>query len=107
MSCVAGCRHGLDPELLWLWHRLSATALIGPLAWELPYAAGAALKRQKKIPSRVQNARKKGHCCSSEAETELELSSASPLWEAWRMSETILRIMACLPSSGSEPGHSF
>ena len=42
---------GLDPELLWLWCRLPATAPTGPLAWEPPYAAGAALemtKRQKK-----------------------------------------------------------
>ena len=35
-------------DLAWLWHRLVATAPIGPLAWELPYAAGVALKRQKK-----------------------------------------------------------
>ena len=28
----------------WLWCRLEATALIRPLAWELPCAAGAALK---------------------------------------------------------------
>jgi len=42
--------------LLWLWRRLVATAPIGPLAWEPPYAAGAAqeiattttTKRQKK-----------------------------------------------------------
>ena len=37
--------------LLWLWRRPVATALIGPLAWELPYTVGAALekaKRQKK-----------------------------------------------------------
>ena len=31
-----------DPVLLWLWYRLMA--LIQPLAWELPYAAGVALK---------------------------------------------------------------
>ena len=37
----------LDPVLLWLWQMWAATALIGPLAWESPYAAGAALKRQK------------------------------------------------------------
>ena len=46
-----GCRCGSDPELLWLWHRLAATAPIQPLAWEPPYAAGAAremAKRQKK-----------------------------------------------------------
>ena len=37
--------------MLWLWRRPVATAPIGPLAWEPPYAAGAALekaKRQKK-----------------------------------------------------------
>ena len=28
-----------DPALLWLWCRLAAEAPIGPLAWELPYAA--------------------------------------------------------------------
>ena len=51
MSCGVGRRRGGDPELLWLWHRLAATALIPPLAWEPPYAEGAALekaKRQKK-----------------------------------------------------------
>ena len=34
--------------LLWLWGRLAATALIRTLAWEPPYATGAALKRPKK-----------------------------------------------------------
>ena len=48
MSCGVGHRHGSDPELLWQWSRPAATAPIGPLAWELPYAAGAALKRQTK-----------------------------------------------------------
>ena len=47
MSCGIDRRHGLDPELLWLWCRLTAAALIQPLAWELPCAAGAALKKQK------------------------------------------------------------
>jgi len=37
----------LDLVLLWLWCRLAAAAPIKPLAWEPPYAAGAALKRQK------------------------------------------------------------
>ena len=31
-----------------LWRRLAAAALIGPLAWELPYATDAALKSKKK-----------------------------------------------------------
>ena len=48
MSCGIGHRGGSDPALLWLWHRLAATALIGPLAWEPPHAADAALKRGKK-----------------------------------------------------------
>mgnify|MGYP007088182029 CR=1 FL=1 len=30
----------------WLWCRPAATAPIEPLAWEPPYAAGAALRRQ-------------------------------------------------------------
>ena len=36
-----------DLVLLWLWYRLAVVAPIQPLAWELPYAAGVALKRQK------------------------------------------------------------
>ena len=48
MSCGIGRRRGLDLELLWLWCRPAATALILPLAWEPPYAVRAALKRQKK-----------------------------------------------------------
>ena len=47
-SCGVDRRHGLDPTLLWLWCRLMATAPILPLAWELPYTEGAALKRPKK-----------------------------------------------------------
>ena len=39
--------HGSDPALPWLWYRLAAAAPIRPLAWEPPYATGAALKRQK------------------------------------------------------------
>lgn len=39
------CRRGSD--LVWLWCRSTATAPIQHLAWEPPYAAGVALKRQK------------------------------------------------------------
>ena len=45
--CGVGCKCGLDLVLLWLCHRLTTAALIQPLAWELPCAIGAALKRQK------------------------------------------------------------
>ena len=41
-SCGVDLRHGSD--LVWLWHRLAATAPIQPLAWELAYAVGMALK---------------------------------------------------------------
>ena len=47
LSCGVVCRHGLDPILLWLWHRPAAVALIGPLAWKPPYAVGTALKSKK------------------------------------------------------------
>ena len=48
MSCGVGRRPGSDPELLWIWCRPEATALIRPLPWEPPYAAGAALEKAKK-----------------------------------------------------------
>ena len=48
MSYGVGRRHGSDLVLLWLWGRLAATALIRPLAWEPPYAAGAAQRNNKK-----------------------------------------------------------
>ena len=48
MSYCVGHRLGSNPALLCLWYRPAATALIQPLAWERPYVAGAALKRQKK-----------------------------------------------------------
>ena len=51
MSCGVG-RMQLDPALLWLWCRPVATAPIRPLSWELPYATGAALKRQKEKEKR-------------------------------------------------------
>jgi len=45
MSCGIHHRHSSDPVLLWLWHRPATIAPIQPLAWELPYATGAALKK--------------------------------------------------------------
>ena len=48
MSCGEVHRCSSDLALLWLWYRQVATALIGPLAWEPPYAMVAAVKRQKK-----------------------------------------------------------
>ena len=48
MSCCVVLRHGSVLVLLWLWCRPAAAAPIRPLAWEPPYAVGAAFKRQKK-----------------------------------------------------------
>ena len=48
MSCGVGRRCRSDLALLWLWHRLAATALVRPLAWEPPNATGAAQRNSKK-----------------------------------------------------------
>ena len=48
VSCGVGHRRSSDLVLLWLWHRPAAVARIQPLAWDLPYATGAALKKKKK-----------------------------------------------------------
>ena len=45
VSCGVGCRRGLDLVLLWLWRKPAAIAPIQTLAWEVPYATGAALKK--------------------------------------------------------------
>ena len=47
MGCGVGRRRGLDPTLLWLWHRLVAAAPIRSLAWEPLCASGAALEKTK------------------------------------------------------------
>ena len=55
MSCGVGHRRGLDLALLWLWCRPAATAPIRPLALELPYATGAALKGQNTKDKKKKN----------------------------------------------------
>ena len=59
MSCSAGHRCSSDPTLLWLWHRLAATAPTGPLAWEPPHAAGGSLKDKK---TKKKKQKKKQEC---------------------------------------------
>ena len=46
-----------DPVLLWLWCRLAATAPTGPLAWEPPYAMGAAQEMAKRPKNNNNNNR--------------------------------------------------
>jgi len=59
MSCGVGCRCGPDSLLLWLRYRLAAP--IQPLAWDLPYAMGATLKKQKNITKLKMVLRKLGN----------------------------------------------
>ena len=46
MSCSVGHRCSSGLALLWLWCRLAALTPIRHLAWELPYAVGATLKKE-------------------------------------------------------------
>ena len=48
MRCSVGRRYGLDTALLWLLQRTEVVTMIQPLAWDLPYAVGLALKKKKK-----------------------------------------------------------
>ena len=59
MSYGVDLRYGLDPALLWLWYRLAAAAPIKSLAWEFPYAPGAALKIKEK--SQRNSKSERGH----------------------------------------------
>ena len=43
VSCGVDRRCGSDLVSLWLWCRPAAAAPIRPLAWEPPYASGAAI----------------------------------------------------------------
>ena len=57
MSCGVGCRQGSDLPLLWLWRMLAAIAPSRPLAWEPPYAVGAAQENGKKTKDKEKKKR--------------------------------------------------
>ena len=79
MSCGVGHRLGSDPALLWLWRRLAAAAPILPLAWEFPYAAGAALKSQKKTTTKPTSS-----VIAYEVNLEKWLNFSKPYsWPTW------------------------
>ena len=78
MSCGVGHRSGSDPVLLWLWYGLAATALTGPQAWELPYAAGAPLKSKEKKIAFFSGKHVKTH-------RTLRVSLAAGYSQAWEM----------------------
>ena len=58
MNCAVGHRLSLDLAWLWLWLWLAATAPIRPLAWEPPYAKGAALKQTEKKKKKKKSIKK-------------------------------------------------
>ena len=64
MSCGIDHRCGSDPTLLWLWYRPVATAPTRPLAWEPPYAAGAALEKAKRQTkqNKTNQGEREGEC---------------------------------------------
>ena len=64
---VAEC--GSDLALLWLWPGPPAIAPIQPLAWELTYVMGGALKRPKK--KKEKERKKENTCCSQESRHRL------------------------------------
>ena len=48
-------RHRGGSDLVWLWRRPAATALIRPLAWEPPYAKRVALEEAKRQINKQTN----------------------------------------------------
>ena len=70
-SVIKGYNYfGKHPVLPWLWCRPAAAAPIQPLAWEPPYAVGAALKRQNKKNKNKKNPSKKAQLQRSVQEHE-------------------------------------
>ena len=43
---------GSDPVFLWLWSKSAVATPIGPLAQELPYATGAAVRKKEEKKER-------------------------------------------------------
>ena len=58
VSYGVGQTRGSDPRLLWSWCRPAAVAPFWPLAWELPYTSGAAIKRPKTSPHHIYTFRR-------------------------------------------------
>ena len=54
VSCVECHRCGSYLVVLWLCARLAAVASVQPLAWEPPYAEGAAVKRPREIERKME-----------------------------------------------------
>ena len=95
VSCGVGCRWGLDPELLWLWHRLAAVSLIWPPAWDLPYAVGPEQKKKKrkKKKEKRKGASQLAYPWSFSFLSFVILENKCNIWRCWTY----------LPISGPKP----
>ena len=69
VSCDVGRRRSLYLVLLRLWCRPAAVALIQPLAWEPPYAAGEALEDTKR--QKTKNKKNPRSSCRGAVQTNL------------------------------------
>ena len=88
MSCGIGHRRGSDLESLWPWHRPTVIAPIRPLAWEPPYAARVALKRQKD-----KKKKRKKNILQYTCETGLNTIWKNKLGQPYSSQETIITLL--------------
>ena len=54
VTCGVGHRRGSDPELLWPWHRLEATAPTGPLGLGTSICHGRGSKKRERQKERKE-----------------------------------------------------
>ena len=90
MNCGVGCRHGSEPTLLWLWCRTAAVDPIRPLAWELPYALGAALKKQSKPTTITTKNKRREGLGIPEARDKAILAGCQPLLTGLDLCEGVI-----------------
>ena len=104
MSCGVGRRRGSDPPLLWLRCRPATTALIQPLAWEPPYAAGVAVKGLKQKRKKKANVRLD---MSEQTQTRREQSTALRVphdtWKGMTSLEAQSEVRMCGTSQNADP----
>ena len=81
MSYGVGQRRGSNRTLLWLWHRQAAEGLIRPLAWELPYAMGAALKKQKTKERKKERRKERKKDRQTDRQTDTTSGKHTPNFE--------------------------
>ena len=90
MSCGVGHRGGSDLAWLWLWCRLATTAPIRPLAWELPYAVGLALKRQKRKKTKKNLPKVTSLHCSEEIQSLISVAHTLSLLKPFAVEKMTL-----------------